>query len=102
MSDDTVTLPDGFAAQVQEAQAPPRPRTKMVMWRERTWIIRDKPNARFLAAYEDDKIMTAIKALLGEKQFDELLELDPDIEGDDGMEGFIAACNRAWGVSAGN
>ena len=97
-------LPAGLAAQAAEAAEQARkPKTKMVMWRDRPWTVRSKPGARFLAAYEEDKIMTAVRSILiPSSQYDDLLELDPDVDGDDGLEGFVTACNRAWGMTPGN
>lgn len=97
-----VTLPAGIAAQAAEAEAEVKPKTKLVMWRGRPWNVRSKPGAQFLAAYEEDKIMTAVKTVLGSEQYAALLELDPDVDGNDGLEGFINNCNRAWGLDAGN
>lgn len=98
-----VTLPAGIASQAAEAEQPPVVlNTKVVMWRDRTWNVRSKPGARFLAAFEDDKIMTAVKTVIGDKQYAELLELDPDVDGDEGLEGFVNACNRVWGLEEGN
>lgn len=101
---DELTLHEGLAAQAAEAEVQEQAKlnTKMVLWRDRSWMIRSKPSARFLEAYEQDKIMAAIKAVIGDKQYSDLIDMDPDVEGDEGMEGFIAACNRAWGVGSGN
>jgi hypothetical protein len=96
------SVPEGLLGQATEAEQAPKLATKLVMWRDRQWMVRAKPSARFLAAFEEDKIMTAIKAVLGDKQVHELLELDPDVEGDDGLEGFLTACERAWGMASGN
>lgn len=102
MTADNVTLPTGLAAQATEAEQPVQLTTKVAMWRGRAWNVRAKPGARFLAAYEEDKIMTAMKTVLGDKQYGELLDCDPDVDGEEGLEGLINACNRVWGLDEGN
>jgi hypothetical protein len=100
------TLSPELAAQVAEAMEPTapavRPKTKPVTWNGRTWQVRAKPGAVFLAEYEAGHLMGAAKAIIGPEQYDALLELDPDIEGDDGMDGLFKACNKAWGLAEGN
>ena len=100
-----VQLPESFAAQVAEAlpvdprtEIAAKPQTKTVMWHGRAWQIRHRPGAKFLAAYEQERLMEAAEMVLGEKQYRDLYDLDVDIEGDEGLEGFFEACNRAWGI----
>lgn len=104
-------MPDSLGAQVREAaeaegasvhQLPVKPLTKMIMWRGQPWTVRNKPGARFLVEYEQDRIMAAVKSVVGDEQWARIMAFDPDIEGADGMDGFIEACNRAWGIGSGN
>ncbi len=97
-----------LSAQIAEAAERGKPvadvkiKTKTVQWRGKPWQVRAKPGAAFLAHYEDDRMMSAVRSIVGAEQYAAILELDPDIEGRDGVEGFIAACNVAWGITSGN
>lgn len=102
-----VTLPESFKAQLDEAHetapiAVDKPKTKTILWHGRAWQIRHKAGANFLAEYEVQHLMGAAKTVLGEKQYAELVALDVDAEGDDGLDGFFKACNKAWGLAEGN
>lgn len=107
MSDTPGALPAELAAQLAEAarDIPAHDfqvETKTVTWRGAAWQVRAKPGARFLDSYEHERLMAAAHAVLGDDQYAKLLDIDPDIEGDDGVEGFFAACNTVWGVDSGN
>lgn len=86
----------------EKVKAFPPLKTKTVMWRGDAWQVRSKPGAKFLAAFEEDRVMAAAKSIIGEEQYKKLLDLDPDLQGKDGLEGFFASCNTAWGVGSGN
>lgn len=89
-----------FDAQVAEATADDGTRT--VRWRDRDWHVRSKPGAKFVYAFEQGHPISAVKAVMQPAEFEALMDLDPDLDGPAGIDGFVTACNSAWGMTKGN
>lgn len=81
---------------------PAKVKTVTVTWHGRTWQIRNKPSMVYLDALDQKNFTIAIKAIIGDTQYAEMLAMDVDIEGDDGLNGFLEACNKAWNLGSGN